>query len=115
MLNGLPSKGSLGQVCLSDSGFGHRLLAVGCANPIECPMRRAHIPPRLMTWQCFLLRVSAHGVSEKLHLFDCALQLRFAESKTNELEDQHQVQRWRRRLDALSMNGRTLEVKRELE
>ena len=93
-LDRLPSERRFGQVRFADRGLGDRLLAVGCTDAIERAMGCAHVAARLMTGQRNLLGMGADRVGEKLHLFDWALQRRFAEPKTNELENQHRVERW---------------------
>ena len=87
LLDGLPAERSLGQVRFADRGFGDRLLPIGCTNPIERSMRGAHVSTGLMPRQRHLLRVRARGVGEELYLFDRATELRFTETKANELED----------------------------
>ena len=59
--------------------------------------------------------MSTRGVCNELDLFDCAAKFGLAETKSNQLDDQHQVQCGRCRFDVFSVTGSTLEMKRELE
>ena len=87
--------------------LGHRLFAVGCTDPVERAMCGSHVATGLMTGERNLLRRCAHRFCKD---FDGAVQAPFTESKTDELEQQPQIQGRRGRLDLLVMQGRTFQM-----
>ena len=111
MLDGLPAKGSLRQMRFTQSGLRHRLLAVRGTNAIERAMCSSHVSTNLMTRERTLLCMCVHCLGEKLYFFNCTLQAHPAEAKANELEQLHQIQGRRSRLDLFLVKRRAFQVK----
>ena len=82
---------------LAHAGLRHGLLAVCSTDSSKCTVCSAHVTVSPMAGKNDLLCLGAHRVGEKLDFFDCASQVELAEAKTNELEQQHQIQGWRSR------------------
>ncbi len=98
------------QACLGD-----RLLTIGRANPRERPMRGPHVARGLMPWERSLLGTCVNGVREDFYFFDRTFELYFAETKSNELEQRHQIQRRRSGFDVLLVKRSALQMKRKIE
>ena len=95
MLDGLKAEGGFWQMGLAHVGLRHRVLAVCSADSVERTMRSAHVATRLMARERNLLCACAHRVGKKLHFLDRTLQAQLTQTnqtKTDELEHQHQIQ-----------------------